>query len=44
MIAKVIKFINKLKPHTPNIFWSNFNQMVMTVTALIVSVVFANTK
>ena len=42
MIAKVIKFINKLKPHTPNIFWSNFNQMGIIITGLLGSIVLAN--
>ena len=40
MINKAKKFIEELKPHTPNIFWSNLNQAVMTVFALVVSIVF----
>lgn len=40
MINKTVKFIEELRPHTPNIFWSNLNQVVMTVFALVVSIVF----
>src|SRR4030042_3983726 len=40
MINKAKTFIGELRPHTPNIFWSNLNQMVMTVFALAVSVIF----
>ena len=40
MIKKAIQFIEELKPHTPNIFWSNLNQAVTTVFALVVSIVF----
>ncbi len=38
MINKTVKLIEELKPHTPNIFWSNVNQVVMTVFALVVSI------
>ena len=41
MINKAVKFIEELRPHTPNIFWSNLNQAVMTVFALVTSVSFA---
>lgn len=42
MIKKAVQFIEELKPHTPNIFWSILNQMVvMTVFALVTSVAFA---
>ena len=40
MIKKAVQFIEDIKPHTPNIFWSNVNQVVMTVFALVVSIVF----
>jgi O-antigen/teichoic acid export membrane protein len=40
MINKTVKLIEELKPHTPNIFWSNLNQAVMTVFALVVSIIF----
>ena len=41
MIKKAIQFIEELRPHTSNIFWSNLNQAVMTVFALVTSVAFA---
>ena len=41
MINKATRFIEELKPHTPNMFWSNLNQAVMTVFALVTSVAFA---
>jgi len=40
MIGKAVNFINKVKPHLSDIFWSNLNQAVMTVFALVVSIVF----
>jgi len=40
MINKTVKFIEELRPHTPNIFWSNLNQGVTTVSALVLSIVF----
>jgi O-antigen/teichoic acid export membrane protein len=40
MINKAIQFIEELKPHTPNIFWSNLNQGITTVSALALSIVF----
>jgi O-antigen/teichoic acid export membrane protein len=40
MINKTIRFIEELRPHTPNIFWSNLNQGVTTVSALVLSIVF----
>ncbi len=42
MIKKAKKFIREVRPHTTNIFWSNLNQMVITIMALLVSIVFAN--
>jgi len=41
MIKKAVQFIEELRPHTPNIFWSNLNQAVMTAFALVTSVAFA---
>jgi O-antigen/teichoic acid export membrane protein len=41
MIKKAVQFIEELRPHTPNIFWSNVNQAVMTAFALVTSVAFA---
>jgi O-antigen/teichoic acid export membrane protein len=40
MINKAAKFIEDLRPHTPNIFWSNLNQGITTISALALSVVF----
>jgi O-antigen/teichoic acid export membrane protein len=40
MINKTVKFIEELKPHTPNIFWSNLNQVVITASALALSIIF----
>jgi len=40
MINKTIRFIEELRPHTPNIFWSNLNQGVTTASALVLSIVF----
>lgn len=40
MINKAVQFIEELKPHTPNIFWSNLNQGVITVSALALSIIF----
>jgi len=42
MINEAKKFIRELRPHTTNIFWSNLNQMVITIMALLISIVFAN--
>ncbi|MHC4396599.1 MAG: lipopolysaccharide biosynthesis protein [Planctomycetota bacterium] len=42
MINKAKKFIREIRPHTTNIFWSNLNQVVVTILALAASVVFAN--
>jgi O-antigen/teichoic acid export membrane protein len=39
MIKKAKTFIGELRPHTPNIFWSNINQGITTAFALAVSVV-----
>jgi len=39
MINKTKTFIGELRPHTPNIFWSNINQGITTAFALAVSVV-----
>jgi O-antigen/teichoic acid export membrane protein len=41
MIKRAVQFMEELRPHTPNIFWSNLNQAVMTVVALVTSVAFA---
>jgi O-antigen/teichoic acid export membrane protein len=41
MIKKTAQLIEELKPHTPNIFWSNVNHVVMTGFALVTSVAFA---
>lgn len=40
MINKALQFIEELKPHTPNIFWSNLNQGVTTASALVLSIIF----
>jgi len=40
MIKKAKKFIREVRPHTTNIFWSNLNQVVITGTALVVSIIF----
>ena len=40
MINKAAKLIEDLKPHTPNIFWSNLNQGITTAAALALSIVF----
>jgi O-antigen/teichoic acid export membrane protein len=40
MINKAVQFIEELKPHTPNIFWSNLNQGVTTASALALSIIF----
>ncbi|MHC4737564.1 MAG: lipopolysaccharide biosynthesis protein [Planctomycetota bacterium] len=39
MINKAKKIIRELRPHTTNIFWSNVNQVVVTVSALVVSII-----
>lgn len=39
MIKKAKTFIGELRPHTPNIFWSNLNQGIITAFALAVSIV-----
>jgi len=41
MIDGTAKFVSKVKSHTVNIFWSNVNQAVMALAALLISVVFA---
>jgi O-antigen/teichoic acid export membrane protein len=41
MIKKAVQFVEELKPHTPNIFWSNVNHVVMTSFALVTSIAFA---
>lgn len=41
MTNKVRKFVKKLRPHTSNIFWSNVNECVLKLSALIISIVFA---
>jgi len=41
MINKTVKLIEEIKPHTPNIFWSNVNHVVMTSFALVTSIAFA---
>ena len=40
MINKAVQFIEEIKPHTPNIFWSNLNQGVTTASALALSIIF----
>ena len=40
MINKAKKFVEELKPHTSNIFWSNLNQFITTAFALAGSIVF----
>src|SRR4030042_1579708 len=40
MINKAKTFIGELRPHTPNIFWSNLNQGITTAFALAISIVF----
>ncbi len=39
MINKAKTFIEELRPHTPNIFWSNINQGITIASALAISVV-----
>jgi len=41
MIGKAVNFINKVKPHLSDIFWSNLNQAVIIGFALVNSVIFA---
>lgn len=41
MINKTLKFVNEVRPHMPNIFWSNLNQIVTTGCGLVGSVIFA---